>query len=224
MNLKDAPHRWEEVCALNETRFLMGAAIFKDCLVVVGGVKNEDRHQTNTGEFYFPALNKWHQISALPQHRSGHELVTCNNGLYALGGLSKKQFLCSVERLNILDGEWEKVKPMNSARAFFAAVSYNEMVYAIGGTYKNENDKWIASQTVEKFNPVENKWTFVSNLIHARYYHATCLMQNKIFVVGGYDKNKEAMKIIECYDPTTDKWTAVDETENDLYGHALVAL
>ena len=224
MSLKDAPQKWQEVCPMTEARYLMGAAVFKDCLVVVGGMKNEDRHQTNTGEFYFPALNKWHQISALPQHRSGHELVTCNNGLYAIGGLSRKQFLCSVERLNILDGEWEGVKPMNSPRAFFAAVSYNGMIYAIGGVHKCENDKWIASQTVEKFNPTENRWTFVSDLLQARKSHAACLMQDKIFVVGGINNNKEAIKLIECYDPSTDNWNVVSEIDMHLVGHALVTL
>jgi len=36
--------------------------------------------------------------------------------------------------------------------------------------------KYLISKIVEKYNPVENKWTFVSNLIINRYGHAACLL------------------------------------------------
>ena len=224
INLNDAPRKWQKVCSLHEARYLMGAAVFKDCLVVVGGLKDEDKHQTNSGEFYIPALNKWQQISKLSHCRRGHELVSCNQSLYVLGGETDVQLLNSVKRLNNLDGEWEEVESMNTRRAYFATVSYNGMIYAIGGNDKIKNNKWTTSHTVEKFNPVENKWTFVTGLIQARSDHTACLMHDKIFVVGGYDKFCKPIRIIECYDPTTDEWTVAGETKDDLLGHALVTL
>ena len=224
MNLKNLSQKWEKVCSLNEARYLMGAAVFKDCLVVVGGVKNTKSDQTNSGEFFSPGLNEWQSTSELSQDRSGHQLITCDDSLYVVGGLTSNQLLRSVERLENLDGKWEEVEPMNCRRASFAAVNYNGMIYVLGGLGNDEDDKEIALQTAEKYNPVQNKWIFVSDLIYARYFHAACLMQDKIFVVGGVDTNGKAIKIIECYDPSTDKWTVVSETEDELTGHALVAL
>ncbi|XP_078489923.1 uncharacterized protein LOC144746761 [Ciona intestinalis] len=53
---------------------------------------------------------------------------------------------------------------------------------------------------------------------------AACVAQNKIYVVGGLDSNKEVVKSVECYDPQTNMWSIVSETEVGLYSHSMVAV
>ena len=57
-----------------------------------------------------------------------------------------------------------------------------------------------------------------------RRLHAACVMNGKIFVVGGLDASGEAVKAIECYCQKTDSWKVVGRTEEKVFHHAIVAL
>ena len=51
--------------------------------------------------------------------------------------------------------------------------------------------------------------------------HSACVMQGKIFVVGGENDEDMAENEIECYDPSTDKWQIV-EIDDEFVSHSLV--
>ena len=223
MNVNDSKMKWEEVCPLNEGRYMMGATVFKDCLVVAGGKQQHNGIDTKE-EFYIPALNKWQQVSKLNQQRVFNELVSCNGCLFAFGGYDERQPLSSMEKLSDLDGKWEVVEAMNEPRAWFAAVTCEGEIYAIGGYKENSGGKDIALKSVEKYNPTEKKWTFVRCMNAKRAGHSACVLRGKIFVVGGWNENKDLVKTIECYDPIVDKWTLVAERDNKLSLHSLIAL
>ena len=223
MNANDSKLKWEEVCPMNETRFMMGAAVFKDCLVVAGGGKTFYGFPIKE-EIYNPELNKWQQISRLNQERVYNELVSCDGCLFALGGRDENQPLSSVEKLSDLDGKWEVVEAMNEPRQGFAAVTCEEEIYAIGGCNMNNEGKDIALKSVEKYNPVEKKWSFVTGMNTERNCHAACVLRGKIFVVGGINANEDPVKTIECYDPKDNKWSLVEETRNILFSHSLIAI
>ena len=57
-----------------------------------------------------------------------------------------------------------------------------------------------------------------------RYFHAACVLQEKIFVVGGYSSVCKVEKPIECYDPELDQWVVAGETERECIHHAVVGL
>ena len=220
MNLTKAELNWEEICPMIEERCWMGAATFKDCIVVAGGSNNE---VGCTAEFYFPALNKWQRIVTLDNcDATSIEVVPCNDCLYVLGGINKPEN--SVKRLRDLGGQWEFAKPMNTPRASCAAVSCNDLIYVIGGLRKNIDGKDIPSKTVELYDPVQDNWSYVGELNIERWGHAACTLQGKVFVVGGMDATDEAVLSIECYDPSTDKWTIVSEIKDKLGQHSLVAI
>ena len=224
LKVNDSEMKWEEVSPMNEERYTMGGAVFKDCLVVAGGGKKMGEIHKKV-DIYIPALNKWQQISKLNQERMFNELVTCDGCLFVLGGSNRKLLpLNSVEMLSNLHGKWKVVEAMNEARAWFAAVSYQGEIYAIGGWKRNCNGKNMAIKSAEIYNPLKKKWTYVSNMSIERYGHAACVLRGKIYVVGGIDAQTNAVKTIECYDPATDKWTVVGEIEDKLVFHSLIAI
>ena len=215
MNVNDSKMKWEEVCPLSEGRCAMGAAVFKNCLVVAGGVKTDDEFSRKE-ETFIPALNKWQQISKLNQKRASNQLVSCDSCLFAFGGNDMKQTLSSMEKLSDLDGEWQVVEAMNESRAWFAAVNCQGEIYAIGGLKIILADGiLIALKSVEKYNPVKMKWTFVRSMSTERAGHAAYVLRGKIFVVGGWDDDEKPVETIECYDPASDKWDVFGETEEN---------
>ena len=223
MNICDSEMKWEKVSSMNERRCMMGAAVFKDFLVVAGGGKDVGRFHDKE-EFYNPPLNKWKQFAKLNQERVFNQLVSCDGCLFAIGGNDGNQPLSLMEMLSDLNGTWEVVEAMNEPRAWFAAVNCQGQIYAIGGMNETSDGRKITLKSVEKYNPVKKRWTYVSDMKTERCEHAACVLRGKIFVVGGTNASNETVKTIECYDPATDKWTESRETKEKLVFHSLIAI
>ena len=218
--VKDQCKNWIKVAPMNEKRYVMGATVHNSSLVVAGGYNGSRR--LDSTEFYEVPLNKWKTITSLKQRRSGNALVSCKGCLYAIGGRDGENYLSSVERLDDFEGEWEESQPMHIPRRWLAAVNCNNVIYAIGGQCSMESlttTKWV-----EKFDPDDGKWVFVKEMNFERNGHAACVVDGKIYVVGGIDDVGRNVKTIECYDPSLDTWGIIGATENKLHDHAIVLL
>ena len=212
---------WEEIAPMNELRSNFGAATWNGNLVVSGGCSCSYRHTTSV-ELYEPHINKWRRIASMNESRSGHELVVADNKLFAIGGVNDDPdyvSLSSAERLDSVDGRWKIIKSMNEGRRSFAAVSCNDFIYAIGGYFPE-----VIFQSVEKYDLCKDEWIFIACMSVERHYHKACVLQGKVYVIGGKKDGFENVKIMECYDPTTNHWNSFGETEEELYSHAIVAV
>ena len=220
-NVKDRFEIWVKVSLMNERRCVMGATEHDGKLVVAGGYNGSDT--LASAEFYDMSYDKWEQIASLIQNRHSNALVSCRGSLYALGGIDNSgAHLSSVERLKSLKGEWTESPSMLQPRKLLAAVNCSNVLYAIGG--QASIDCSTRTSTVEKFDPNENKWVYVSKMNSERCAHAACVMQGKIYIVGGVDAKNEFIKTIECYNPSLDSWSIVGQTHLNLKHHAVVAL
>ena len=222
INIYKEDKQWMETRPLNEARSHMGVAVFRNCLVVAGG-KGTEGNRFRSVELFIPAIKKWQQISSLIHARSSLELVACCDTLYAIGGYDGTEQLSVVEQIGDLDANWEIAVPMNFQRSCFAVVCYNDEVYVSGGTY-SKNGKSFVLKVIEKFSPFSKQWTVLSASNFFREGHAACLLENKIFVVGGRNEKIEWEKSIEYYDPLVNSWSFVGECEYNLDRHSLVAL
>ena len=213
--------KWKYTIPMSKERACMAATKYKDSIVVIGGVGRGFK-RTRSAELFFPASNKWKVISDLNDLRSGAELVECDGSLYALGGYDGQRILASVERSSNLD-KWEYSTPMKYSRFLFAAVCYKGEIYVIGGRCAIGNNISVLS-SVEKFNSTERKWSSVESLKTARFAHAACLLDDKIYVVGGVNLHNEAIKLVECYNIKNGKWSGVCNIDRNLSRHCLVAI
>ena len=103
-----------------------------------------------------------------------------------------------------------------------SAVNCRGVIYAIGGQSGDDNETTLKS--VERFDPDANKWIYVSDMNIERSSHSACVLQDKIFVVGGINCKDQEVKEIECYDPIINEWTIVKRTKEDLFHHSLVVI
>jgi len=55
-----------------------------------------------------------------------------------------------------------------------------------------------------------------------RRAHVACVVNEKIFVVGGLNEMNADIKEIERYDPSTDSWSIVGTIDSSLYHHSLI--
>ena len=191
MNTTDQNPQWKKINSMpNRSRF--GAVTFgKYYIVIAGGYLNNKR--LNSVAMLDVRSNNWKTIAAMNHSRSDFSLAVADGSIFAIGGHNAFGFISYVEQLHDLDGKWKKVRSMITPRCSHATVSYNDLVYVIGG----ESRQSKAENTVEVFNPKKDEWNYASNMNVERYYHAACVLQGKIFVVGGRCKNRVADNVLD---------------------------
>ena len=202
LRLDETNWRWSKVVPMKEKRCLMGAAVFQKNLVVVGGWNG--KVQLTSTEYFSHPMNEWQMAAAIQQERNGNALVVCNDSLFTLGGWGKKLYLSSVEQLQSLNSTWKFVKPMLTPRFGVAAVSLDGCIYAIGGRSGHTRD--TTQNTVERYDPYLDKWTNIRRMKNRRIFHVACVLNRKIFVIGGVDGSGNIVDEMEVYDPKTDEW------------------
>ena len=218
LNLKAAERQWSPIALMIEKRCVMGAAVYRNGLVVAGG--HNGLQSTNSAEFYQISSNRWTSISSMKQPRSHHQLVSSDDYLLVLGGRNDfENFSSSVIKLRDLNGEWEDLNPMQTPRKCFAAVNCNNIVYAIGGLISLRK----STKSVEKYDALADAWSFVNEMNNERFEHSACVMNGKIIVVGGFDDIGNCVKEIECYDPSNNTWSIVGRTNDGFASHSIVA-
>jgi len=216
MDSKNANLKWEETTPMNKKKYLFGAAIFGGNLVVAGGCS--DGCILKDVELYEVLRATWRKLSPIQEFRQNPVLVSSGDSLFVIGGRNGAGKLSTVERLDMIEGDWKFVQSMHTARCDFAAVCCRGFIYAIGGSCNNKLDE----KTVEMYNPVNDQWSFVKDMDVRRKQHDACVLQEKIYVVGG--SSFKANDAIACFDPTTCQWTNVEPLTGYNVQHALVTL
>ena len=212
--------KWVPAASMQEQRTAFASAVFRNVLYVTGG-RNEKNTISST-ELYDPVLNSWQIGGHLNQSRCGHALVANNNYLFVIGGKSDNCYLHSMEQLELGNGVWKLTAPMLKPRHNFAAVYCNGFIFAIGGQSGTENE--TTTNSVEKFDQVKNRWSFVKSMNIARSAFSATVLQGRIFVVGGLNAKKIAVKEIECYNPSLNSWTIVKTIDHKLFYHSAIAV
>ena len=87
---------------------------------------------------------------------------------------------------------------MLNPRRYFAAVTFNNRIYAIGG-YETAP---LAS--VEYFDPASNTWVAKADLLSVRHHHAAVVLANFITVIGGTGDAGMQMPAIDVYSSALD--------------------
>nr|XP_039259581.1 kelch-like protein 1 [Styela clava] len=92
-----------------------------------------------------------------------------------------------------------------------AAVVFQRMVYVLGGY-----DEGRVDNLVQCYNPVVRSWTEIAKMKMNRSLFGTCVVDNKMYAVGGAEGERLTKDSIETFNEETGKWERVCEM-NRLY-------
>jgi N-acetylneuraminic acid mutarotase len=105
---------------------------------------------------------------------------------------------------------------MNSARSGAAVTAASKYIYALGG-YNGTTQL----SSVERYDPVLDEWSLVSNMLDHRSALSVASYENKLYVFGGYDGEK-FHDTVEVYDCERDRWEVVASMSMGRSGAAVV--
>jgi len=106
-------------------------------------------------------------------------------------------------------GTWATKAPMPTPRMLGSAHQVKDIIYVIGGTDDPNFDSLTGVPTVEAYDPATDIWTTKAPMPGPRLIFASCVLNGKIYIIGGFRKNfSDYLDIMEEYDPLTDTWTA----------------
>jgi hypothetical protein len=117
-----------------------------------------------------------------------------------LGGLRKELAVDEVYRYNSETNETHVLAHMGMARAFCAAVFYDNVVFAIGGKF--------ASTFCEKYLIEEDRWEYIPSMLHERYDLSAVVLNHSVYVIGGEPVTFFG-DMIEKYDILREMWEEV---------------
>lgn len=92
---------------------------------------------------------------------------------------------------------------MKTKRCRLGLAGLNGKLYAAGGY-----DSLNFLNSVEKYDPIEDKWEFVASMNVKRSRMALITCNSRLYAIGGYDGICN-LNSVEMYDPEIDQWTIV---------------
>ncbi len=210
---------WAERANIPTPRFAGAAVVVKDHegndrILVLGGIVGNS--PSSTVEEYDPSRDVWTERAGLDCPRFGFGAAVLDNEVYIIGG--GHYSLTAVNKYDPWGGPLgEGIDQRQSADmptpryglaiAVATSAEGDKRIYAIGG-YCPETHRYVC--TVEEYDPDgdggKGSWnTEVADLHFARANFAVAVLNNKIYVFGGYNETGRLCSVEE-YDPVEDVW------------------
>jgi len=99
---------------------------------------------------------------------------------------------------------WQEMASLSMGRLSYAGLEVlNGKIYFIGGQVANDAGIKVATNLVERYDPLTNSWDTIAPLSVARSGCVTAVVNNKIYCIGGV-----GLSSVEIYDPQTESWSA----------------
>jgi hypothetical protein len=135
-----------------------------------------------------------------------------------MGGYCRGIDLASMERYNLLPGQWSAAAAVGTRRWFLGACAFAGELYITGGMSTSG-----PSSSVEKYTPSSDTWSAVAPLPSARCQHAVVAMSSAIYMLGGICGRADVASVLK-YDSTQGNWSAVEPMPEPRRGHSACAI
>jgi RNA polymerase sigma factor (sigma-70 family) len=203
---------WTKKADLPKPKMTNYSASVVDGIIYMVGGADYDK-VGNTVDAYDPIKDKWTSKKDMPTPRKNFCTEVANGKIYAMGGIGAGtanfgKNISAVEEYDPVNDTWTKKADMPGPRDVFCCATFDNKIYVFGGQiwYGNWGDP-IVPETLE-YDPIVDRWTQKSNMPTPRAGAGAVLVDNKIYVIGGFGaKGLPDVPIVEIYDPSNDTWS-----------------
>jgi len=166
-------------------------------LIIVGGWDDNDKRLSST-ELFDSNNGKWYTCSDLPKPHSWLKSVIANNILYVFGGCNEDEdghgkassevFTATLDTLSSHQLKWKRYQDTPWCRPTPVGV-HGIHLLIVGGVEIIENE-YASISDVQKLDKVTHYWEAIGNIPSARYGSGACAADNRIVVIGGWNKGE----------------------------------
>lgn len=227
---------WSEAPALPLPRFEGYAAVAHGKVHFIGGITGviddiRTAQPSRRVDVFDPLTKLWSAGPELPEDAPKHHLTVAvaNDAIYVLGGFDgiigqhTGEPFRPIAAAYVLEGiAWRKLvaPPLARGGATAQALDEGRRIYVTGGA-PNEGEPSFAELDV--YDVASNTWTKAASMPTAREHVASCAIDGKLIIIGGWSV-RAAQAAVESYDPRTDHWTSLPPLPTPRGGLAAVTI
>ncbi|XP_061186569.1 kelch-like protein 24 [Saccostrea echinata] len=166
----------------------------EECFVILGG--NDEGSNRNVICFGF-RQKKWLTLPPIPYDPKLYfSVCTHESKIYVSGGFGKGSGFC------VYDGEnnaWSLLPDLISPRQNHCMASSCGKIVILGGTDAKNNSKFI--KEIDVFDTATNRWSETRTTLDQEVRSsASCVLDDKIFLIGGFCPNNRKAEKLQYYD------------------------
>ncbi|CAH1261690.1 KLHL31 [Branchiostoma lanceolatum] len=218
---------WHRVRSMLSPRRHFQLVAVNGYLYALGGTVLRDPYQSV--ERYAPSQRRWQHVSPLTEDLDAFAAVSLAGWLMVSGG---REFgmTAAVRRVQVLDpytGGWDERCPMWTPRANHNMVATSRHIYVLGGEVQFSDDAApFALTIVERYDPFPNQWTVVPGDTLPRLEAAAAVVNDDIYLVGGYDPAEPFVPSdsVQVYSTREQTWRPAPSMPRGLMGACACSL
>jgi len=134
---------------------------------------------------YDPLLDQFTTVAQMPDSRENYSLAEFNGKICMSGGSQGATVLKSVYFLDPQNNTWSQGTDMILPRSTHGTITYANKLYAVGGYTTSA----IASDKVEVYDPISDKWYPSQNMLTPRLYMGMTVLNGRMASVYGTHDN-----------------------------------
>ena len=152
---------WQEVAAMNVSRFSPSAVADEDTIYAIGGQKNDQI--LDVVERFDPKMNSWCRVASMLEKKLLPCVAILNARVFLFGGFTNMSPLDICSRIEMYDptsNMWTAIQGISAPTRFFGVTSFKGSVYVIGRqTQESHGSLFLQIYDVEK-----NEWKRCSSV------------------------------------------------------------
>jgi N-acetylneuraminic acid mutarotase len=207
---------WTRKANMPTARSGLRTSVVDGRIYAIGGRTSTSSNAISNVEEYDPTTDTWTKKADMPTSRMNFATCVVNGKIYAMGGRQRPTSdpLPTVEEYNPATDTWMRKTDMPTARMDLGASAVNEKIYTIGGRPNviGGNEYYGDDlSVVEEYDTMTDTWTRKTDMPTVRSGPSTCVVNGKVYAIGGYtgivEQGARIYSTVEVYDPETDSWT-----------------
>jgi N-acetylneuraminic acid mutarotase len=189
-------------------------------IYVMGGFEVDSTKVVPLVQVYDVAKNEWSEGIPLPEPLHHAAAAVVGGKIYLIGGFrnnfAQREPVDTVWMFDPAANTWEKRAPLPAARGALWAAAIGDRIYAAGGEHylpgapppkPGERATYEPVADFAVYDTTSDRWETLPPMHYRRDHVLAAAINGRFYAVGGRDRPKYDLAVMEEYDPAARAWT-----------------